>query len=58
MTLMRFSFLFFFFDEIFLTSQHFVGYSQGGHKESDTSERLNSKTHPVTLSVLNTNLER
>ena len=58
MTLMRFFFPFFFFDEVFLTNQRYVGYSPGGHKESDTTEQLNSKTHPVSLSVLKTHLEK
>ena len=61
MTLMRFSFFlsfFFFFDEVFLTNQRYVGHSPGGHNESDTAERLNSRNHPVSLSVSRTHLEK
>ena len=59
MTLMRFSFFlsfFFFFDEVFLTNQRYVGHSPGGHNESDTAEQLNSKNHPIPLSVSRTQL--
>ena len=46
-----FPFFFFFLGEVFLTNQCYVGYSPGGHEESDTTERLNSRNHPVPLSV-------
>ena len=47
---------FFFFDEVFLTNQRYVGHSPGGHNESDTAEQLNSKNHPIPLSVSRTHL--
>ena len=45
-------------DEVFLTNQRYVGHSPGGHNESDTAERLNSKNHPIPLSVSKTHLEK
>ena len=49
---------FFFLDEVFLTNQRYVGHSPGGHNESDTAERLNSRNHPIPLSVSKTHLEK
>ena len=51
-------FPFFFLDEVFLTNQRYVGHSPGGHNESDTAERLNSRNHPIPLSVSRTHLEK